>query len=524
MPVHLTFYDGADCIGGNKILLEDGESSLFLDFGTNFKAEGMFFDEFLAPRSTFGFYDLLCLGILPPLKGIYRFDLEHPGIWDRYSSHPLYRETKVQGILLSHSHFDHCGHFSYIREDVPIITSLTSALICKALQDTGGGNRLQEICYTTPRELKDGLLKTGHYRTTPFRQRPFRITGVDTIPASTRGFWESVDHSRGIQCCALEPCGREVKIEGLTIRFWPVDHSIPGAGAFGIKTSAGWIVYTGDIRLHGKNANLTRQFFEEAAKLKPLALICEGTHPGTKKPMTEGEVAANCFDVVAKAEGLVVADFGPRNVERLLSFLGIAGETGRRLVLTAKDVYLLEVLAAAGENGVPDPRQDERIMLYLQLKTQRKKWEDVLIDRFDPSKIVSAEEVKKAPRNYILCFSYYNFHAFLDIQPEGGTYIYSSSEAYDEEMLIDHQRIKNWIDYFGFELYGTLGRDREKSGFHASGHIHGPGIEEMVEIIKPEVLIPVHTQEREFFKRFEGGCKVLWPERGKRIEISKEAP
>lgn len=111
-----------------------------------------------------------------------------------------------------------------------------------------------------------------------------------------------------------------------------------------------------------------------------------------------------------------------------------------------------------------------------------------------------------------------DIHAFLDIQPKGGTYIYSSSEAFDEEMLIDHQRVRNWIDYFGFELYGTLGRDRERSGFHASGHIHGPGIEEMVETIKPEVLIPVHTQEREFFNRFKGLCKLLRPEKGKMMK------
>jgi ribonuclease J len=524
MSVNLTFYDGVDCIGGNKILLEDSKASLFLDFGTNFKAEGMFFDEFLGPRSTFGFYDLLCLGILPPLRGLYRSDLEYPGIWDRFSSHPLYRESEVQGILLSHAHFDHCGHFSYIREELPIITSLTSALICKALQDTGGGNRLQEICYTAPREYKDDLLQASNYRRTPFRQRRYRIMGTGATPEGACSFWKNVDNSRGLECCALEACGGEcggeVEIDGLTVRFWPVDHSIPGAGAFGVKTSAGWIVYTGDLRLHGKNASLTRQFFQEVAELKPLALICEGTHPRTKKPITEGEVAANCFDVVSKAEGLVVADFGPRNVERLLSFLDIAGNTGRRLVLTAKDIYLLEALAAAGENGVPDPHKDDHIMLYLRPKAQRKKWEDALFDRFDSSKMAAAEDIKKEAGSYILCFSYYDFHAFLDIQPEGGTYIYSSSEAYDEEMLIDHQRIKNWIDYFGFELYGTLGREREKSGFHASGHIHSPGIKEKVEIIKPEMLIPVHTQDGEFFSQFEGFCKVVWPERGKTITIT----
>ncbi|MGI6486162.1 MAG: hypothetical protein ACOX15_07665 [Tepidanaerobacteraceae bacterium] len=42
-------------------------------------------------------------------------------------------------------------------------------------------------------------------------------------------------------------------------------------------------------------------------------------------------------------------------------------------------------------------------------------------------------------------------------------------------MLIDHQRIKNWIDHFGFELYGRLGRNREKSDFMPVGTSMGLG-------------------------------------------------
>ena len=52
LSLKMTFYDGTNCIGGNKILLEDSGVGLFMDFGTNFKAEGMYFDEFLQPRST----------------------------------------------------------------------------------------------------------------------------------------------------------------------------------------------------------------------------------------------------------------------------------------------------------------------------------------------------------------------------------------------------------------------------------------------------------------------------------------
>lgn len=142
----------------------------------------------------------------------------------------------------------------------------------------------------------------------------------------------------------------------------------------------------------------------------------------------------------------------------------------------------------------------------------------MLLDRFAaraPERLVDATKVKTDPGGHILCFSYYDFHAFLDIESGRGTYIYSSSEAFDEEMLIDYQRVRSWIDFFGFRLYGNLGRDREKSGFHASGHIHGPGIEELVTTIRPEILIPVHTQEPDFFRQFEGMCKVVYAQKGR---------
>ncbi len=42
------------CIGGNKILLEDGASKLFFDFGKNFGEEGEFYEEFIQPKTVRG--------------------------------------------------------------------------------------------------------------------------------------------------------------------------------------------------------------------------------------------------------------------------------------------------------------------------------------------------------------------------------------------------------------------------------------------------------------------------------------
>ncbi|MCR4420761.1 MAG: exonuclease [Clostridia bacterium] len=522
MPVRLTFYDGVGCIGGNKILLEDGPAALFLDFGTSFSAEAKFFDEFLGPRNTFGFFDLLALGILPPLEGLYRPDLEYPGVWDTCVDHPWRRRLDLQGIVLTHAHLDHCGYLSYLRADLPVFASLTTALILKALQDTGSAARLQEVSYTAPRELREGLLRPADPRRTAYCRRPYRVFGPDELSEAAARFWDQTFGSRRLAGPDLTGCGTGTKLGELELRVWPVDHSVPGAVAVGVRTSAGWVVYTGDLRLHGRRADLTRRFLQEAAELEPAFLICEGTHPEVERPVSEEEVKENSLAVVREARGLVVADFGPRNVERLLSFLEIARATGRRLVLTAKDFYLLEALTAAGEPGVPDPETEPGICLYAKPKAVLAGWEKHVLERFSrlaPDRVLGAREVRAGAGELILCFSYYDFHAFLDISPGGGTYLYSSSEAFDEEMLLDHERVRNWIRHFGFELYGTLGREREKSGFHASGHVHGPGLEEMVETLRPRLLVPVHTQSPDFFRRFEGVCRVVYPQKGQEIAL-----
>ncbi|MGI6486161.1 MAG: hypothetical protein ACOX15_07660 [Tepidanaerobacteraceae bacterium] len=41
-------------------------------------------------------------------------------------------------------------------------------------------------------------------------------------------------------------------------------------------------------------------------------------------------------------------------------------------MLTAKDIYLLEALASAGEGGIPDPHRDDGILLYLRPKALTK--------------------------------------------------------------------------------------------------------------------------------------------------------
>lgn len=131
MPVSLTVYDGASTIGGNKILLEDGDTSFFLDFGTSFSTRYQYFEEFLTPRSRVGLLDLVHMGLLPPLRGIYRSDLENitGRAWERAQRSPQYRECHADAVLLSHAHMDHCGYISFLSPNIPIVSTCMTAYL-----------------------------------------------------------------------------------------------------------------------------------------------------------------------------------------------------------------------------------------------------------------------------------------------------------------------------------------------------------------------------------------------------------
>jgi len=211
-----------------------------------------------------------------------------------------------------------------------------------------------------------------------------------------------------------------------------------------------------------------------------------------------------------------VADFGPRNVERLIIFHCIAQETGRQLVILGKDAYLLEAMRLASQE-VPDL---SHFLIYEDRRSILGFWEQGLRERHS-ARMIEAEEVRQNQRDYILCFSFWDIKNLIDLEPaEGSVYIYSSSEAFNEEMRMDLFRLRNWLDHFGMQFAGDP--DEGEEGLHASGHATGPDLLRMIREIAPRILIPVHTLDPGYFAaHLEGeGIEVRVPRLGEEISLS----
>jgi ribonuclease J len=534
--VRLTFYGGINEIGGNKILMEDGDQRLILDFGFPFQRHKLFYEEYLKPRSGAGLLDPLVMGLLPPLEGLYRTDLETPGLWLRFQHPPLHRQLdQVEGVLLSHAHLDHSGYISFLRNDTPIYTTAVTAFITKAMQDSGKSEFDQQVCYFNPAApgcptgWKQIATLAGD---TAKQQRQFCLAdrdpgtlSADALQFWSWGFWEKTARQKELISCPLSihhDCS-------FNLRCFPVDHSIPGACAWGIETSSGWIIYSGDLRLHGKRADLTTKFIEEASGLRPRALILEGTNVLRETKVTEHDVYENGLRAIANSNGLVIADFSPRDVDRLLTFLQIARDTGRKLAILPKDAYLLKTMRLL-EPETPDITQEDSLAVYQDTIASKypSLWMRNICQEYD-SKIVLAKDVSSAQDQFILCFSFFDLNELPSLRPKPGSlYVYSSSEPHDEEQEIDFRRLHNWLKHFGLRGFGlpleSNGEwqvpDAEK-GLHASGHASGSHLLKIAHEIKPELLIPVHSENPGFYIEHlsSSESKVILPAVGETIEV-----
>ncbi|UCF11937.1 MAG: hypothetical protein JSW06_07815 [Thermoplasmatales archaeon] len=461
--VKLTFYGGVGEIGGNKTLLDDNGTKIFLDFGMGFKRRGLYFEEFLTPRTANGIGDFLELRLLPDISGVYRKDLLKQ--LGRKAEEP-----DIAGVLLSHAHADHANYISFLHKDIPIYCGETCKYILDAVEEQSQRNLECEVV---------------NYKQRPIFRKDYGKIPIERVFKTFR-------------------TGGKITIDSLDIEPIHVDHSVPGSYGYIIHTSEGTMVYTGDLRMHGLHSQMTTDFINAAKEAKPIAMITEGTRIDRKKTdESERKVYNDSKKEISKCNNLTIVDFNFKDVDRFTTFYKIANDLGKKLVISFKHACFLERYHKDKKLRSPSST-DENIML---LKPKRKTGtyidedytEKFIKSRLKYPNIIKSEDIVKNPSQYMVVLNFWYFTHLVDLKPKNGVYIHSLSEPFNEEMEISYDRMQNWLNHYDLRFVQS----------HCSGHINGSDLKELIQTIDPKILYPIHTEHPEMFKKFPLNIEIV---------------
>ena len=331
-------------------------------------------------------------------------------------------KDKIRGMFLTHGHEDHIGGIPYAMEqfNCPIhATRLTAGIVQLKLEE----HQLQNTVHLFTHEA-----------------------------------------------------GEKVKAGCFTVEFIHVNHSIPDAVAFAIRTPVGTVVFTGDFKIdptsHDGMMDLAR--LGELGNQGVLAMLADSTNVERQGYTPSENVVADSLDRQFRNcdQRIIVTTFAS-NMHRIQSILSTAQRYGRKVAVSGRSME--NMLKVAQELG------------YLKVK---------------PGTIVDLASIKSLPKNKIVIVSTgsqgenmsalyrmaFSTHKQVDITA-GDRIIISASAIPGNE-----KSISNIIN----ELY-RKGADvvYEKSeGLHVSGHACQEELKIIHGLLKPRFFIPVHGEQR----------------------------
>lgn len=515
--VKISFHGGVNEIGGNKILLDDGETRIFLDFGMSFGIENDYFDQpFISPQN---YMDLSLIGAIPDVAGIYK-NAGIKAMYDDKGFVGVYGELEprsVNAFLFSHAHLDHIGYIGALRLDIPFY-----------------GSNITKRFLELRRDISENW--SNKY---------------------------DLDQFKGMED------GETVRIGSAEVKHILVDHSIPGSSAFIISMGSLNIGYTGDLRLHGRRPELTENFMREAKNAKLDYLLCEGTRITTTGKnedlfekeaeshslLSESAVQSKMKTILSENKGLIIYDASPADLDRMEMIVQLARESGRKVLLDTKKSYIAQgincdfkyypslwqfdscmlLLPRKKETELKpkddDPSKPKRkskdLERELEKESLRQVWEEypnLFIEARDSGRTAFVKDIMSVfdalPEN--LCMPrivwgkqreeierhkdellIYTSSGPLTMMHIGkgisGTYVYGKAEPFSEEMEISFRKLTNWTKLFGMEIEYA----------HTSGHANRDDLERIVKTIAPKHLIPIHTTQADLFKTMHDSVILL---------------
>ncbi|MBQ7744296.1 MAG: ribonuclease J [Ruminococcus sp.] len=370
---------------------------------------------------------------------------------------------KVKGIVLTHGHEDHIGGLPYLlaRVNIPIYgTPLTLGLV---------GNKLKEHSL-------------------------FNKARLNVVNA-----------------------GDTIKLGCMEVKFIHVNHSIPDAVAFAIRTPAGTLVHTGDFKIDctpilGDAIDFSS--FAQAGDEGVLALLAESTNasrPGFTRTERLVSDSLNMLFNNAANYRIIIATFAS-NVNRVQQIIDCAAKYGRKVAFSGRSmVNYMDVAKKLGYLNVPD-----NILIDLDM-----------LDKYPREQIVLVTTGSQGEPMSALSRMAYSDHRKVMVG-EGDFIIISANPIPGNEKTVGNvvdELLKRGCKVIYESMYDV----------HVSGHACQEELKIIHRLVRPKYFIPVHGEQKHLRKHAElaeflGMDKknIFIPDVGTTVEVNenymKEAP
>lgn len=274
----------------------------------------------------------------------------------------------------------------------------------------------------------------------------------------------------------------KIVIGNFTITPFLCDHSAFDSYMFLIENSGKKVLYTGDFRANG------RLDFDTLLTELPTVdvLITEGTtltREG-RENIQEELLEDIAVDYLENKKGPAFIMMSAQNIDRLVTAQNIADQSGRLLL---QDIYTAQI-AKAG-----DVLSDKaRVFMtggdkqYEQLQ----QFGDVKIGKKEISKTPFLMCIRQSMKNYLLKLN--ELMSFED-----GVLFYGMWKGYMEQ-----PEMKEFLDFMtslGVKIHVL----------HTSGHADSFTIDRIIEKTCPNMIIPVHTENAEWFQKYESSIHII---------------
>ena len=342
---------------------------------------------------------------------------------------------EVRAVVMTHVHQDHLGLAQYVHPDIPVYA-------------TEGTWALHNV---------------------------FRVF---------------VPQSRIIATPLVLPKREQARFGSLAVTAMPVDHSAPDAVALLVESDGKRMLYSGDLRAHGRKPWLYEQLISELAGTVDVLLL-EGTTIGrpAAEAVTEESLETDFVRLFREQAHFTVIFCSAQNLDRLVTIYRAVKRTRKLMVIDPYTAYTLDQLKCLSSHL---PQWDWPEIRVVPWRYQQQRLVDAGLEDFvekTKPKWIGWEQMKARKQEVVLLLR--ANRKVVDLE----------RELQDE---VRHVQVV-WSMWDGYWAHDQFVRPLcEKYGIkrislHTSGHAALPDLQRFARELQPRIVVPIHTEHAERF-------------------------